>query len=309
MRTLHELPRLKDRWSYLYLEMGRLDVDSDGLAFHQGDGMMPVPIDQLAVVMLGPGSTVTHEAVKALSRNNCLVAWTGQDGIRLYAASIGGTYSARRVIRQARLVSNERSRLEVAWRMYRFRFNEPIPDVTSLESIRGMEGIRVRKAYASAALEYGVEWKGRRYDQGNWNSADPLNRALSAANACLYAVCHAAILSAGYSPGLGFIHTGKMLSFVYDIGDLYKTETTIPVAFRIAAQAPQEIERAVRMECRQAFYDFKLMERILPDIAEVLGVSNDIGESADELEGRIVTLAFGTEDGSFPGESERESEG
>ena len=293
MRTLHELPRFRDRWSHLYLETGRLDVDADGLTFHQGDGVIPVPIDQLAVVMLGPGTTVSHAAVKALSRNNCLLAWMGQDGVRLYAASIGGTYSARRTIRQAELVSNERSRLEVAWRMYRFRFHEDIPQATSLESIRGLEGLRVRKAYADAAREYGVEWKGRKYNQNDWNDSDAINRALSAANACLYGLCHAAILSAGYSPALGFIHTGKMLSFVYDIADLYKTQVTIPVAFRITSQRPNELERAVRMECRKAFHEFRLMERLLPDIAEVLNAGDDLGESADELEGRIVTLAVG----------------
>lgn len=309
MRTLHQLPRFRDRWSYLYLEMGRLDVGSDGLGFHQADYVVPVPIDQLSVVMLGPGSTVTHAAIKSLSQNNCLLAWTGQDGIRLYAASIGGTYSARRTIRQAALVSNEVKRLEVAWRMYRFRFNEIIPPVVSLESIRGMEGLRVRKAYAQASEKYGITWNGRRYDQNDWNKGDPVNRALSAANACLYGVCHAGILSAGYSPALGFVHTGKMLSFVYDIADLYKTELTIPVAFRIVSENRPDLERAVRMECRKAFYEFKLMERLLPDIAEVLGVSDDTGESADELEGRIVTLAVGTEDGSFSWEPERPGKG
>ncbi len=309
MRTLHELPRFRDRWSYLYLEMGRLDVDADGLGFHQGDSVVPVPIDQLSIVMLGPGSTVTHAAIKSLSQNNCLVAWTGQDGVRLYAASIGGTYTARRLIRQARLVSDEEKRLEVAWRMYRFRFNESIPPVVSLESIRGMEGIRVRRVYAEASRKYGVEWKGRRYDQKDWNKGDPINRALSAANACLYGICHAGILSAGYSSALGFIHTGKMLSFVYDIADLYKTEVTIPVAFKVAAANPPDLERQVRMECRKAFYEFKLMERLLPDIAEVLGVSDDTGEGPDEFEGRIVTLAVGTEDGSFSWEPERQGKG
>jgi len=302
MRTLHELPRFRDRWSYLYLEMGRLDVDADGLAFHQGDAVVLVPIDQLSLVMLGPGSTITHAAVKALSRNNCLLAWTGQDGVRLYAASTGGTYSARRLIRQARLVSDENSRLRIAWLMYRFRFKESIPEEVTLQQIRGMEGIRVRRVYAQAAEKYGIVWKGRRYDQDNWSTGDPVNRALSAANACLYGVCHAALLSAGYSPALGFIHTGKMLSFVYDIADLYKTELTIPVAFSVAAQQPVELERAIRMECRKAFHEFKLMERILPDIAEVLGVSNDTGEGADELEGRIVTLASGAEDWGLSGE-------
>lgn len=291
MRTLHELPRFRDRWSYVYLEMGRLDVASDNLAFNQGESVVPVPIDQLSVIMLGPGSTITHAVVKALSRNNCLLAWTGQDGVRLYAASIGGTYSARRTIRQAKLVSDEASRLKVAWRMYHFRFKEPPPEEVTLEQIRGMEGIRVRRAYAEASKKHGIEWKGRQYDQDDWNKGDPVNRALSAANACLYGVCHAGMLSAGYSPALGFIHTGKMLSFVYDIADLYKTELTIPLAFEIAAAAPLELEREVRTRCRSVFHDFKLMERLLPDIAEVLGVADDTGESPDELEGRIVTLA------------------
>lgn len=307
MRTLHELPRFRDRWSYIYLEMGRLDVDADSLAFHQGDSITPVPIDQLAVVMLGPGSTITHAAVKSLSHNNCLLAWTGQDGIRLYAASTGGTYSARRIIRQAQLVSNEENRLKVAWRMYRFRFKEEIPDQVTLQQIRGMEGIRVRKTYTKAAEKYGIEWKGRQYDQDDWVKGDPVNRALSSANACLYGVCHAAMLSAGYSPALGFIHTGKMLSFVYDIADLYKAETTVPIAFQTAAKAPADIERAARMECREVFHEFRLMERILPDIAEVLGVSHDDGESAEELEGRIVTLAVGTEDRGILGEPQCQS--
>jgi CRISP-associated protein Cas1 len=312
MRTLHELPRFRDRWSYLYLEMGRLDVDADGLCFHQGEAnIIPVPIDQLAVVMLGPGSTVTHAAVKALSRNNCLLAWTGQDGVRLYAASIGGTYSARRLIRQAALVSDDAKRLEVAWRMYRFRFQENIPPIISLESIRGMEGLRVRKTYSEASEKYGIRWTGRNYDQDDWSKGDPINRALSAANACIYGVCHAGIVSAGYSSGLGFVHTGKMLSFVYDIADLYKTETTIPVAFRVTAEHgdDRDLERFIRIECRKRFHEFKLMERLLPDIAEVLGVSDDVGESPDELEGRIVTLAITAQDGSISGQPQRESEG
>lgn len=235
MRSLHELPRFRDRWSYLYLEKGRLEVDNSGLKFHHKgqEGIVPVPIDQLAMVMLGPGTTITHAAVRALAQNNCLLAWTGEQGVRLYAASTGGTFSARRVIRQATLVSNEQSRLEVARRMYQFRFSEPLPKDLSLEVIRGMEGIRVRKVYAEAAAQFGVEWKGRNYDQNDWSRADPINRALSTAMACLYGLCHAAILSAGYSPALGFIHTGKMLSFVYDVADLYKTEVAIPIAFRI----------------------------------------------------------------------------
>ena len=252
---------------------------------------MPIPIDQLAVVMLGPGTTITHAAVKALAQNNSLLAWTGEQGVRLYAANTGGTFSARRVIRQAALVSDERSRLEVARRMYQFRFRERLPDDASIEAIRGMEGIRVRRAYAEAALEYGVDWKGRNYDQNDWFQADPINRALSTATACLYGVCHAGILSAGYSPALGFIHTGKMLSFVYDIADLYKTKIVVPLAFRIVSEGTGNLERTVRLACRDAFAASRIMNCILPDIAEVLDARDDSRESTDEFEERAVTLA------------------
>ena len=254
MRTLHELPRFRDRWSYLYLEMGRLDVDAEGLGFHQGDKVVPVPIDQLSVVMLGPGSTVTHAAIKSLSQNNCLLAWTGQDGVRLYAASIGGTYSARRVIRQAKLVSDEEKRLEVAWRMYHFRFNE--------DSTSGCQpGKYPRHGRYSCPQDIcrsfgkSTVWSGKAgvMIRMTGTKGDPINRALSAANACLYGVCHAGILSAGYSSALGFVHTGKMLSFVYDVADLYKTETTIPVAFRIAAANPPDLERAGEDGMPQSF--------------------------------------------------------
>ena len=293
MRTLHELPRFRDRWSYIYLEKGRMEVGGTGLKFYQKeqDGVVPVPVNQLAVVMLGPGTTITHAAVKALAQNNSLLAWTGEQGVRLYAANTGGTFSARRVIRQAALVSDDLSRLEVAKRMYQFRFREVLPTDVSIEVIRGMEGIRVRRAYAEAAAAHGVEWKGRNYDQSDWFQADPINRGLSTATACLYGVCHAAILSAGYSPALGFIHTGKMLSFVYDVADLYKTEIVVPLAFRIVSEGADNLERTVRLACRDAFADTRLMNRILPDIAEVLDASDDGRESTDEFEERAVTLA------------------
>ena len=304
MRTLHELPPFRDRWSYLYLEGGELDQTANGLQFRNAARATNIPIHQLSLVMLGPGTTVTHAAVKALAGNNCLLAWTGVDGQRLYAHGTGGTYSSRRLIRQARLVSDEVARTEVAHRMYSKRFpGEDLAGVT-LEQLRGREGFRVRKAYETLAVEHGIKWSGRNYDQTNWSDASPANRALSAANACLYGVCHAAIVSAGYSAGLGFIHTGKMLSFVYDVADLYKTELTVPVAFRQAATNRNELERKVRVACRQAFHDFKLMDRILPDIAEVLDARDDLGEIPGELEGRAESMDGPTHDWGFPGEPE-----
>jgi CRISPR-associated protein Cas1 len=303
VRTLHELPRFSDRWSYLYLEHGRLDQEVAGLIFHNLAGDSPVPINQLSLVLLGPGSTVTHAAVKALAANNCLLAWVGEEGVRLYAHSTGGTFSARRLLRQACLYADEKQRLAVVYRMYQKRFPGTLLQDKTIEQVRGMEGLRVRKAYEEIAREHGIDWQGRNYDQDDWYEANAANRALSAANACLYGVCHAAIVSAGYSAAIGFIHTAKMLSFVYDIADLYKTDLTVPVAFRLAATVTKDLERAVRQECRKAFHAFHLMDRLLPDIAEVLNAGDDSGEIAAELEGRAVSLADGGTPGDLPGES------
>jgi CRISPR-associated protein Cas1 len=172
-----------------------------------------------------------------------------------------------------------------------------------------MEGLRVRKAYERAAADHGIPWAGRTYDQDDWYDASAANRALSAANACLNGVCHAAIVSAGYSAALGFIHVGKMLSFVYDVADFYKTEITVPVAFGLATTVTRDLEKAVRQACRAAFHKAQLMNRILPDIQEVLGASNDPGEDASEHEGRAISLADGGTPGNLPGESKLPSPG
>lgn len=297
---LHILPKFADRWAYLYLEHGWIDRDASSITFHDKEGETPVPIDQLGVLMLGPGTSITHAAIECLAENNCLVCWVGEAGCRLYAHSTGGTHAAFRLLRQARLYANETTRIEVARRMYAKRFPTPLsPDLT-IQQLRGMEGARVRDCYRHWAEVTGLPWEGRSYQQDNWNAADPLNRALSAANACLYGLCHAAILSAGYSPAIGFIHSGKLLSFVYDVADFYKTEVSIPTAFRIVKEGVNDVERRTRLACRDIFFEGRLQERILPDIAEVLDARDDLGESPGELEGRAVTVADRAADGRLP---------
>lgn len=280
--SLHELPRFDDKLTYLYVEHAIVEQRDTAIAVCRADGTTTsVPAAALAVLLLGPGTTLTHAAVRSLSENNCQVLWVGEHGVRFYAHGLGGARSSRNLLRQAQLVTNEISRLQVVVRMYCMRFDDkPSPEVT-LQQLRGKEGIRVREAYARAARETGVEWKGRNYNRGQWNSADPINRALSAANACLYGLCHAAILSAGYSPALGFIHTGKQLSFVYDVADLYKASVVIPIAFREAALASDGLESRVRRACRDVFRGEKLMERILPDIARVLDIETDADYGVD----------------------------
>jgi len=279
-RNLQELPRFGDKLSYLYAEHAVVDQCDKAIAIHRADGTTPVPAAALAVLILGPGTRITHAAVKALADNNCQVIWAGEHGVRFYAHGLGGSRHSRNLIRQARLVSNEITRLQVVIRMYCLRFAEPVDDGLTLQQIRGKEGIRVRQAYADASRETGVPWQGRSYKRQEWKAADPVNRALSAANACLYGLAHAAILSGGYSPALGFIHTGKQLSFVYDVADLYKADFTIPLAFRVTASSPTQLEREVRIACRERFRKARLMERILPDIDSVLDVQAD---TADEF--------------------------
>lgn len=284
LQDLHILPKVRDSLSYVYLEHGKVERAQNAVEFFDAQGGRTlVPTAALTTLMLGPGTSITHEAVKVLAENGSLVLWCGEQGIRFYAQGLGETRKAYHLLKQAELVSDSSKRMQVVLRMYRYRFDEQLNLEMSLEEIRGHEGVRVRKAYAEASRKYGIEWKGRKYDRSNWNAGDPVNRALSVANACLNGLCHAAIVSGGYSPALGFIHTGKQLSFVYDIADLYKVDLTVPLAFRLVAESKEHLETRVRHACREAFRENKLLDRILPEIDQMLGIKAD-----DFAEGQAI---------------------
>jgi len=277
MRDLHQLPKLADSLTYLYVEHCRIEQKDQAIEFLDQEGRVMTPAAGLCVLLAGPGTAITHAAVKALADNGCAIAWVGEDGTRCYAHGGGETRKAYHLLHQARLASDPGLRLEVCKRMYRQRFGDLRLDPgLDIEQLRGMEGARVRTAYAQASIRYGVEWHGRRYERGNWGGSDPINNALSAANALLNGLCHAAIVSGGYSPALGFIHTGLQSSFVYDIADLYKVEITIPVAFRTAGASRERVQPRVREACRQAFKEAKLLQRILPDIERLLAVPPEV---------------------------------
>lgn len=275
MKDLHILPKVRDSWSYLYVEHCKVDQEDKAIAVHDVNGRVPVPCATLTLLMLGPGTTITHAAIRALADNGCSVQWVGEQGVRCYAQGLGETRSAHNLLRQARLCADPVLHLRVVRRMYEARFPEPLDWGLTLQQIRGKEGIRVRESYAKASRETGVAWLGRSYQRTNWRASDPVNRALSAANSCLYGVCHGAVVAAGYSPALGFIHTGKMLSFVYDIADLYKAEITIPAAFRAVAAGEGGLEGRVRRGCRDLFREQRLLARVVVDIERVLAVDED----------------------------------
>ena len=282
IQDLHVLPKFSDGWSYLYVEHCRVDQEERAIAVHDQAGKVPVPCANLALLMLGPGVSITHAAISVLADHGCLVAWCGEEGVRFYAVGMGETRNAANFLHQARMWAHTGYRMEVVRRMYQLRFSEKFDPGLTLQQIRGMEGVRVRDAYAKAAQDTGVTWSGRSYRRDEWSTADPVNRALSTANSCLYGICHAAIVSAGFSPALGFIHTGKMLSFVYDVADLYKTEVTVLIAFRAAAEGKGPLERQVRITCRDQFVSTRLLERIIPDIQAALMVPKQgaVGDAA-----------------------------
>ena len=273
---MRDLPKIRDSISYLHFEYGHLEQSKLGVEFVNKQGRIAIPAASLSALLLGPGTTVTHGAVKTLTAVGCTIVWCGEGGVRCYAQGLGETHKAYRLVHQAKLSSSPSMRLEVVERMYRARFPDPLPEGLSLEQIRGKEGIRVREAYAEAARKYEVEWNGRNYNRGKWEDADLVNRLLSAANACLHGLVHAAILSSGYSPALGFVHHGKQLSFVHDIADLYKTQITVPVAFATACEAIAKPETVVRKRCRDAFTNLKLLQRIVKDIDELLAIDKKL---------------------------------
>lgn len=287
IRDLHELPKLRDGLGYLYLEHGRIEQAQRAVEFINKDGRTHIPAAALAVLMLGPGTSITHEAIKTLADNGCLVNWCGEEGVRFYAQGVGETRKGYKLLRQAELVSDPAKRLAVVRRMYEARFGEELDLNLTLAQIRGMEGARVRKAYAQASKRYKVLWFGRNYDRTSWGASDPINRALSAANACLNSLCHAAIVSAGYSPGLGFIHTGKQLSFVYDVADLYKTKLTVPLAFRLVADSPLQVESRVRHACRDVFHQTHLLGTLVDDIEKLMNLSRPFATAGLGLEDEV----------------------
>jgi len=273
---MNELPRLrpiaiKERRSVLFLQYGQLDVQDGAFVLIDVEGVrMHIPVGATACLMLEPGTRVSHAAVVLAARAGTLLVWCGEGGVRMYAAGQPGGARADRLLYQAKLALDPDARLKVVRKMYAMRFGEEPPAKRSVEQLRGIEGARVKAMYENLARKYRVKWERRRYDPTDWHEADVVNRCLSCATSCLYGVTEAATLAAGYAPAIGFVHTGKPLSFVYDIADLFKFETVVPVAFLTAVENPRAPEQLVRQRCRDMFRKQRLLRDLIPTIEEVL---------------------------------------
>lgn len=262
---------MKERISLIFVEKGQIDVKDGAFVVIDETGIRThIPVGSIACIMLEPGTRVSHMAAALAARAGTLLVWVGEAGVRLYAAGQPGGARSDRLLYQAKLALDDAARLKVVRKMYEIRFGEKPPERRSVEQLRGIEGARVKKLYQLLAKQAGVPWTGRNYDYTQWEAGDTANRCLSAATSCLYGITEAAVLAAGYAPAIGFIHTGKPLSFVYDIADLFKFDDIVPQAFKIAAKSYANPEREVRLMCRDVFRQSKILRKIIPTIEEVL---------------------------------------
>ena len=266
-----ELFRSSDRLSFVYVEHATISRADSAVTFVKEEGVVHCPAASLSALLLGPGTRITHQAMALLGECGTTVVWVGEQGVRYYASGKSVARSSRLLIAQAKLVSNTRSRLAVARMMYQWRFPGEDTSELTMQQLRGREGARVRSVYRQWSERTGVPWERREYDPNNFGDGSPINQALSAAHAALYGIVHAAIVSLGCAPGLGFVHTGNSWSFVYDIADLYKAELTIPAA--------SVTRRAVRDRIRSE----KVMERVVRDIQRLL-VPEELPEEMLELD-------------------------
>ncbi|MDK8828062.1 MULTISPECIES: type I-E CRISPR-associated endonuclease Cas1e [Corynebacterium] len=266
-----ELSRAEDRISFLYLEHCTIGRDSNSLTATDDQGVMHIPSAALGVLMLGPGTRVTHQAMVVIADAGSTIVWVGENGVRYYAHGRPIGRSTRLLEQQAKLVSNRKTRLAVAREVYGMRFSGEDVESLNMQQLRGREGARVRSVYREWSKITGVEWSRREYRPDDFSNGTPINQALSAAHSCLYGVVHAVIVSLGMSPGLGFVHTGHDRAFVYDIADLYKADITIPVAFTVVSELGTEVDTqtlstTVRRRVRDRIREEKVISRCVKDL-------------------------------------------
>ncbi|MFW5421017.1 type I-E CRISPR-associated endonuclease Cas1 [Nocardiopsis sp. CNT-189] len=291
--TLAMLPRVSDGLSFLFADIVRIvqtdtgvcaETETDSGAVHR----VPIPTAALACILLGPGTSITSPALATFFRHGTSVVSSGAGGVLHYGGLQASTRTVKWLDLQARAYANVETRLDVARAMFEMRFKEEVAEGTPLETLRAMEGQRMRKLYQGLASRYRLKPFKRNYNPESWGEQDPVNKALSSANAALYGVVHSVIMHLGCHPGLGFVHAGKQHSFIYDIADLYKAETTVPLAFSLhAAQDPAaEARRRLRSDLKL----YRMIPRIISDIQLLLDPDEDGQEEAAPKRWQVVDL-------------------
>ena len=295
---IQELPQIEDRVTFIYLEHGRINREDGAITVLDSRGTVRIPAAIIGVLFLGPGSDISHRTVELLGDTGTSMIWVGERGVRQYAHGRALARTTRFLEKQAMLVTNTRRRVEVARAMYKMRFPDEDVSGLTMQQLRAHEGARVHRVYREMSKKYNVVWNKREYDPDNYSGSDPVNQALSAANVALYGVVHSVICALGLCPGLGFVHTGHDLSFVYDVADLYKTEYTIPVSFQIASEYKpgDDVGGITRRRVRDEFADGKILVRIVKDLQNLLSIDPSDQISAEPLQlwdNKKGTVAYG----------------
>lgn len=289
---LKELPQINDRMSFIYLEHCVINREDSAIKVTDLNGDVLIPAAAITVLLLGPGCKITHRAMELIGDSGIGTVWVGEHGVRYYAHGRALNSHTGLLVKQAELVSNTRKHLDVVRKMYQMRFPDEEVRGLTLQQLRGREGSRVRAAYREQSKKWNIAWKGREYDIEDFSSGTPVNQALSAGNVCLYGLAHSVICALGCSAGLGFVHVGHECSFAYDIADLYKAQTTIPIAFEMAAMVrdtfndkiPSDFSGMVRRRLRDEIVKLHLLEKMVHDIKYLLS------DQEEESEERAVYL-------------------
>lgn len=286
------LPRAEDQITFLHLFAVKVSQDDTGvLALDEDKDGRPrktyLPIATIAAILLGPGSSISQAALSTITRHGTVIIWTGQDASRTHGWAYSLTSSARWAEAQATLWANPDTRINVAVEMYKMRFGDLPPGKPTLARLRGLEGQRMKQTYRMHASKNKVAFK-RSYQATDYDDSDPVNQALSSANAALYGVSLAGIVALGCHPGLGFIHSGNINAFVHDIADLHKAEISIPAAFRsVKTHNPgSEARRLVRESMVRA----NTLGKVVSEIQSLL---------KDGLRAETPKDSLINEDGSF----------
>lgn len=263
---LQALGTIKDRITFVYVERCKISRDNGAITVYDEQGTKAIPAAMITTLLLGPGTDISHRAVELIGDAGVTIIWVGEHGVRFYASGRALTNHSTLLLKQAKYVSNEKLHVQVARKMYQLRFPEEDVSKLTMQQLRGREGSRIRKIYKQQSEKWNVKWNGRNYDPEAYEKGDTVNKSLSAGNACLYGIAHAVICALGCSPGLGFVHVGHELSFVYDIADLYKAEITIPIAFEIASGLIEDVDGETRRKVRDALKNGKILDRMVHDI-------------------------------------------
>lgn len=271
--TRDTLPQIKDKYPFIYLERGRLEIDDSSIKWIDAEAnVVPLPVATLNCLLLGPGSTVTHEAVKIAASANCSICWVGEDSLLFYAAGFLPTADTRNLRQQVELAADPAQALDVAKRFFSRRFPTADLHEKTLQQMMGMEGHRVRATYQEMAERYQVGWKGRQFIPNKFDLSDITNQILTATNAALYGILCSAVHSLGYSPHIGFIHSGSPMPFIYDLADLYKEHLCIDLAFSLTKDmAGIYNKHKVSAAFRKRVIEMDLLAKVAEDIAEMFG--------------------------------------